>query len=152
MRAKNGYSQPYKLFAIGLPDYLSTEEGLAVYFAKKIGAQSNEKFSSLAEKVLAIDLVRQGFDFRSTFEKLKEYGIPEDQAWTSCTRTFRVGGYLKDHVYLKGYFEINEFLENGGDLRELYVGKVGIKDLAIVRKLIKQQMIHPPQFLPKFIN
>lgn len=151
-RAANGYSQPYKLFAIGLPGYLSTEEGLAVYFEKKLGVQSSEIFRDFAGRVLAIDSVRQGLDFRSTFERLREHGILEDQAWTLCVRAFRAGGYLKDHVYLKGYFQIKDFLEDGGGLRELYVGKVGIKDLAIVRKLIKQQIIFPPQFLPEFVD
>ncbi|MGB6838787.1 MAG: tyrosine/phenylalanine carboxypeptidase domain-containing protein [Microgenomates group bacterium] len=151
-RAANGYTQPYKIFAIGLPGYLSTEEGLAVYFEKKLGFQSNEVLRDFAGRVLAVNSLDRGLDFRTTYDSLVKYNLPEDQAWTLCVRVFRAGGFLKDHVYLKGYFEIDDFVKSGGDLIKLYVGKVGLQHLPEVEKLMGSDKILSPKFIPSFLN
>lgn len=65
------------------------------------------------------------------------------EAWKRAARTARgvtdltVPGIcsLKDRVYLKGYLDVTRFLEKGGDLQRLYVGKVSLQHLEALREV-----------------
>jgi hypothetical protein len=64
-------------------------------------------------------------------------------AWKRASRTARgvtdlsVPGIcsLKDRIYLQGYLNVSRFLESGGDLQRLYVGKVGIQHIELLQEL-----------------
>jgi hypothetical protein len=100
LRGANGYLQPLKIFATGLPGYLPTEEGMAFYFEEKMGLLSQRKLRDYAARVIGVDSVCQGLDFRRAFERSKKYGFTDNQAWGLTLRVYRGGGYVKDHIYL----------------------------------------------------
>lgn len=152
LRAANGYRQPYKIFALGLPGYLSTEEGLASYFEELTGNSDEEKMRDYAGRVIAIDSVCKNLSFRGTFESLKRYKFTDDQAWRLAIRAHRGGGYIKDHVYLKGYLKVKKFAERNGYFKTLYVGKIGIQHLSLVKRLLKEGVLKEPKFLPDFLR
>lgn len=152
LRAANGYRQPFKIFALGLPGYLSTEEGLTSYFEEVSGNSDEEKMRDYAGRVIAVESVCKNLSFKQTFERLKEYGFRDGQAWRLAIRAHRGGGYIKDHVYLKGYLKIKQFAKRDGDIKTLYVGKIGIKHLPLIRKLLKEKVLKKPKYLPKFLN
>ena len=61
--------------------------------------------------------------------------VGEATAWGIAVRIKRglgdpeaPGVYAKDTVYLRGRIRVQAFLEAGGDIADLYVGKVGIED------------------------
>ena len=68
------------------------------------------------------------------------------------------GAYTKDAVYLKGFFDVLNFAKKH-DIDELYIGKVGISDLPLLKKsefaitkpkytlksLLEQGMISPSE-------
>ena len=62
--------------------------------------------------------------------------------------TSKPGGFLKDHVYLQGMLTINDYVKNGGDVKLLYAGKIGVKDVY----LVKEGIIKPAKILPEFIK
>ena len=149
LRAHNGYSQPSILFAIGLEGYLETEEGLASYF-EKITNRSNPLVTrKYALRVLTIESMSRGNDFKTTFSMLKDYGLNDSDAWGMTLRAYRGGdgtfyGLAKDHVYFKGLRRVEAFHENGGNLDDLLVGKIGIDNLARCKKLIENGDLHKP--------
>jgi len=153
-RAINGFCQPFKIFGTGLPGYLSTEEGLAMYLEEKYGVLDRYAFLRHALKVVAVDSILKNFCFEACFNRLVGLGADEDMAWELTSRVFRGGGFLKDHVYLKGYYEIKRYASDGGDIKKLFVGKIGLKDLAFCgdlyrRRLLKKPTHFPPKVLPE---
>ena len=152
LRCENGLAQPIKLFALGVPGYLSTEEGLATYFEELTGVLFTEKLRNYAGRVISVYSVMQGASFSSTFGYLKEFNFNDDDAWTLTLRAHRGGGFIKDHVYLQGKFEVANFLERSGDLKKLFVGKVGVKDVPLVNDLFKQGFLTKPKYLPMMSN
>lgn len=150
MRAENGFNQDLKIFGVGLRDYLSTEEGLTSYFEEKTGLSNLEVMRSYAGRVLAVDCLCSGKSFRETFDFLRTY-FDDENAWKLCVRVFRGGGFTKDYVYLKGYFEVKDFIESGENVRDLYVGKIGLKDLEFVEKLVEEGVLKKAKFLPEFL-
>lgn len=152
IRAANGYMQPLKIFATGFPGYLSTEEGLTTYFEEITGNSSDEILRDYASRVIAVDSVLNGLNFINTFERLKEYGYSDDKAWDLSLRAYRGGGYIKDHIYLEGYSKVKEFAANNGDFRTLYVGKVGIEDISLMKSLLTEGIIEDAKHLPYFLK
>ena len=150
LRAANGYKQPLKIFALGLPGYLSTEEGLSSYFEELTNNASEETMRNYAARVIAVDSVCQELNFRQAFNRLKSYDLTDDQAWNLAIRAYRGGGYIKDHVYLDGYIKVKQFAEIEGDFDILYVGKVGIEDLSLIRKLIQEGILKEAKYKPQF--
>jgi len=152
LRSANGYLQPLKIFGFGLPGYLPTEEGLTSYFEEYTGNTNEEIKRDHAGRVIAVDSVCNQLDFRRTFDRLKNYGFTIDQSWNLAVRAHRGGGYIKDHVYLDGYLKVKEYANANGDFRILYVGKVGLGDLPLVRELLMKGILKQPKYIPEFIK
>lgn len=152
LRGANGLEQLLKIFALGLPGYLETEEGLALYFEELTGKMPPEKKRDYASRVIAVDSVCQSLDFRRTFKRLKSYGLTDNQSWNMTLRAHRGGGYVKCHLYLKGFLKIKEFAKKDGDFKTLFLGRVGLSDLSLVRKLLRRGVIKPAKYLPDFLQ
>ncbi len=164
LRAENGSKQPYKIFEHGLPDYMMTEEGLAVYNEELNKCLDKETMRRYAARTIAISKALNS-SFRETFNHLKQFFDDDEFIWRTVVRakrglgdTSQHGAFTKDHLYLKGYYEVKSFVEKGGDISKLYYGKVGIDDVPDLDKI--PGLIHPMylpffryfQFLIEFIN
>lgn len=132
-RATNGEKQPLKCFATGLPGSLATEEGLAMVAEETSGTASPGVLARQSHVVNAIDQARS-MGFRPLYELMCERVSP-GLAWGICLRVKRglsapeqPGVYAKDSVYLAGRNKVRKWLDEGGDIAHLYVGKVGLSD------------------------
>lgn len=139
-RAENGRKQKYKLFYLGFPNYGITEEGLAVYNEDKAGLLSNDVLKNYAGRVVAVDLALKN-SFSTVYTNLLEF-FNKEEAWTLAMRakrglsnTSKPGAFTKDYIYLSGYYMIKDFVRKGGNLKGLYVGKVGVQHLPCLKKL-----------------
>lgn len=63
--------------------------------------------------------------------------------------TGQKGAFTKETVYFSGYLQIQNFVSEGGDLKDLYIGKFNLKDLQKVKSL---PHLEKPFYLPKFFN
>ncbi len=139
-RNENGKLQPFQIFERGTADYLTTEEGLAVYNQNKLGLNLGEKFLTPALQIVAIFQAKNK-NFLELFKYLKKtYEISDDLAWKLCLKSKRgtanssaSGAFTKDSVYFRGNLEVLKFLEKGGDIADIYIGKINIKDLKILK-------------------
>jgi uncharacterized protein (TIGR02421 family) len=152
LRASNGYEQPLKIFALGLPGFISTEEGLATYFEEQTNNLSQQTILGYAGRVIAVDTVCRDLDFNSTFDILKSKKFTDIQAWNLAIRAHRAGGYIKDHVYLQGYKKIREFAETNGDFKTLYIGKIGTEDIQLASQLLHSGVLKKAKHIPDFIK
>lgn len=152
LRGENGYRQPLKVFATGLAGYLPTEEGLTTFLEEATGNSSGQVMRKYAGRVIAVDSMLSGDDFRTTYEQLQSSGFTDEQAWDIAVGAHRGGGFAKDHVYLQGFLEVSDFAEQGGDLKKLYIGKVGTEHLPLVEELLEEGVLKEPQYLPHFLE
>lgn len=148
LRAEDGYSQDYDVFGIGVGGYHATDEGLAITMEYLTGNGDDQLLREYALRTLAVDGANRDEPFRSTFERLREHGADEDQAWDLTKRAYRGGGFIKDHIYLEGLIEVSSSLHSEEDLEKLYVGKVGLQDMDLVDELLEEGAIEPPETLP----
>ncbi len=133
VRGANGAGQALRCFETGLPGALATEEGLALLAEEQVGAASPGVLPRQRLVCEAI-LVAKDAGFRELYEWLRDRGGAE-LAWGVALRVKRglsapgrPGVYAKDSVYLRGRMGVHRWLEAGGQIQHLYVGKVGTSD------------------------
>ena len=153
--AMNGSLQPYKIFQRGLADYLTTEEGLAVYNQERTESSVTEKKYWPASSVIGI-FTAMFSSFSDVYASLLKYGFGIDRAWRVALKakrgladTSKPGAFTKDYVYFKGHKKILEFIKNGGDLKDLYYGKINMDDLELVKKV---KGLKSPMYLPSYLQ
>ena len=139
--AENGKMQDYEIFNRGLANYLKTQEGMAMYNVEK---QQNKPFSNnfrVHSHVIAIDQSTKG-SFSEAVKHLKGLGVPQKEAFYSVLKakrgfndTSKPGAFTKDYIYFKGYHQVKEYIKNGGELSNLYMGKMDVSDAETVKKI-----------------
>lgn len=151
LRMENAHYQPYRIFDRGTAGYITTEEGLATLAKKAVSKFKHLCSSSIY--LLTIDLAAKN-SFRDTYNGLRDMGVNEQRAFTFTLRakrglqdTSQPGVFAKDAVYFIGLFKVADFIQNGGDVRDLFVGKIGVDDVAAVKKI---EGIKPPAHIPDF--
>lgn len=151
LSTENGSLQPFKIFKFGLKDYLKIQEGLAMYNIEKklhIPFSLNQKIASL---IIAMSMPEKSLsEIIQTL--MNEYNLSAKISFGTALKVKRgvgaensKGVFTKDYLYYSGYKEIRDFVIKGGDLKDLYIGKVNIKDLELIKKF---PFILPPKHLP----
>jgi len=153
LRGENGAAQPYDIFSRGLANYLETEEGLAMYNQELVMPAESEKRYWSVIGTLAVHFAAT-HSFAELYQFIRDYGFDDDRAWKTTLKIKRgladtsvVGGFTKEHVYFSGYLKVKAFVEDGGDLKELYAAKMKLEDLPIVSKMPE---IKAATYLPDF--
>lgn len=154
--AENGQLQPYQLFRRGLANYIETQEGLAIYNQNRIYGTDHNKYYSPARNVLALD-----FAIRHSFAQTRAYLMQKfylnDRRAITQTVTMKrglqdtslPGAFTKSAVYFRGWRAIEAYLEKGGLLKDLYIGKITLEDLATIQAMTGLQK---PLLLPQWLR
>ena len=142
-RGENARHQKLKLFTLGFQGYLSTEEGLAVYNEEKAQVLTPSMVRQYAGRVVAVDLALKN-PFNIVYNCLRDYFSDHESFITALRvkrglkQTGRPGGYPKDHVYLKGLYQVKQFVKKGGKLKDLYVGKIGVEHVPALKHIRRE--------------
>lgn len=152
-RAENGKLQPFIIFRNGFPNYISTEEGLAIYVEEKNDLLSTSDIKRYSARVVAASLSINS-SFYDVFKELVKYYSPE-VAFTIVKRVKRgiidtnnPGGYTKDFVYMDGFKKVSSFLSTGNSMEYLFIGKIGLEDYELIQELINMGIVVKPKYLP----
>lgn len=155
LTAENGKLQPYEIFNRGSANYLTTQEGLAMYNVEK---ERNQKFIENKKALCHVIAIYESLNnsFSKVFEKLVKLGFTKEQAFRSTVKakrgfndTSKKGAFTKDYLYFKGYFEVKKFVENGGKIEDLYIGKFNIQDCDTIKNI---NGIKEAKHLPKWLK
>jgi alpha-L-glutamate ligase-like protein/uncharacterized protein (TIGR02421 family) len=145
----NGAKQPYRLFQIGTANYLKTQEGLAVYNQEKFVHAPDELLG--ASTFIATYLASK-YSFVETMSQLISLGFDEDRAISLTSKakrgledTSKPGAFTKGYIYFMGAQQIKEFVEAGGKLQDLYIGKIDLESLDLINTI---SSINKPYYLP----
>ena len=145
----NATLQPLQVFKLGLPVNTKTQEGLAVLAEYLCGSITIRRLKELGLRVVAIDRMLEGHDFKSVYQHLvAELNIDSDRAFQLCTRVFCGGGFTKDYLYLNGLREVLEYYRSGNPLDNLLIGKTSMSHLPTLNELVERKMLLPPKYMP----
>lgn len=156
----NGRAQPWCTFlGKGAPSTTVTQEGLALLVELLAGVSHPARLRRVTDRAHAIRLAEEGASFREVFAALLESGRSQENAYTTCVRTFRgsapeCGPFTKDLSYTRGFVEIYNFMQiavRRGRLDRLpllFAGKLTLDDLGALADLRDQGVVSPPRHLP----
>jgi len=149
----NGRAQPFRQLYCGLPGYEALQEGLAVLAEYLVGGLSRPRIRLLAGRVIAAHCLITGASFIETFRELHgTFGFDQRTAFTSTIRIYRGGGLVKDAVYLRGLVKLLKYLERGGELEPLFVGKITTEHIPIIQELQYRHVLKPAPLRPRYME
>lgn len=155
VRAENASKQKNKLYRNIFPFYIKTEEGLACYLGDYFSRSGETTIRNHAISYLAAYFAKTHI-FSETYKFLVDYGFSPEHAFQ---KTFRLkrgfkntempGVFAREAVYYEGMQEVKNYLDNGGDIRKLFAGKVGLAEADII-PVPRNQII--PERIASFVN
>ncbi len=149
----NGRSQPFRLLALGLAGYDELQEGLAVLAEYLTGGLTSHRLRLLGARVLAAQACAEGAGFVEVYRLLtRDFAFGEDLAFLLTCRVFRGGGLTKDSAYLRGVLRLLDYLKGGGELEPLYLGKIGVQHIPLIRELEWRGVLRPAPLRPHFLD
>ncbi len=149
----NGRAQPFRQLYSGLAGYDALQEGLAVFAEFLSGGLSRPRLRLLAARVVAARRMVEGSSFVETFDTLEDaYGFERRTAFSIAVRIHRGGGLTKDAVYLKGLIEVLEYIQAGGKLEPLLLGKYAAEHVPIIEELVWRKVLSPPPLRPRYLD
>jgi len=148
----NGSQQRMTLLSAGLAGYDELQEGLAVFAEYLVGGLTVGRLRTLAGRVVAARTVVAGASFAETFRELQKRGFPDRTAFTNTMRVHRGGGFVKDAVYLRGLRQVLEFVQKGGNLETLYIGKVATNHAPLIEELQRRKILKPIALRPLYLD
>lgn len=144
----NAANNKLKVFRVGLPVNTRTGEGMAVLAEYLSGNLTMNRLRILALRVMAVDIMCNGADFKSCFSTLvNQYNTDKDAAFKIVTRVYRGGGFTKDYLYLNGFSELFRFWKEGNDITPLLVGKTSIGFYNTIVEMIDRGIVEKPRFI-----
>ncbi|MDA1373046.1 MAG: DUF1704 domain-containing protein [Proteobacteria bacterium] len=149
----NGRAQPLRQLYSGLAGYDELQEGLAVFAEYLTGGLSRPRLRLLAARVVGAAMMIKGAGFVEVFNTLHhDHGFSQRIAFNITIRLYRGGGLTKDAVYLNGLGQVITFLQSGGQLESLLIGKLALKHAAIMRELRLRDVVRSPRLLPRYLT
>jgi alpha-L-glutamate ligase-like protein/uncharacterized protein (TIGR02421 family) len=156
LTAENGDHQPYAIFRSGFANYLDTQEGLAIYNQNRVLSPHHEKRLDSMRSLLGVAFALEHSFVETRAYLEEELGYISEKALNKAMDikrgigdTSESGAFTKGIVYYRGLRAIEHFVETGGDLKRLYVGKVALEDLDILEAITG---VKKPMLLPRFLQ
>lgn len=144
----NSLNQPIKIFNLGLPINTKTQEGLAVLAEYLSGNITLKRLRTLALRVIAVDMMCNGADFKETYHHLlSTYNSEKKHLFNLVARVFRGGGFTKDYLYLAGFTEMYKGWKQGYDLSPLLIGKTSLKYYNTIVEMMDRELINKPTYI-----
>lgn len=148
----NGRQQPFSQLSIGLADFDTLQEGLAVLSEYLADGLTTNRLRTLAGRVVAGKARLNGNNFEQIFDLLfQKYGFTEVRAFNIASRIMQGGGLLKDIIYLKGFLKLRNYVKEGGKIEPLLSGKFGFHHIEIVQQLTERNILKPPVLKPRYL-
>jgi hypothetical protein len=83
---------------------------------------------------------------------VQRYGFGKKAAFQIAMRVFRGGGLTKDALYLQGLLELLKFIGKGGEIEDLFVGKIATHHVPLIRELTWRRALVPMPLRPRFLD
>ncbi len=141
LRKINGRKSKLSILARGTAGYIETDEGLAIYNQNRFLSPQDKKYYSIFERYYFI-----GYALKHSYKRLIKhlvefYDEDYEKVFSFMLRLKRgfqdpskSGVFMKDTVYVNGFFSVEDFLNSWGSIHDLYIWKLHIDDLELIKK------------------
>jgi hypothetical protein len=153
---ENSRHQPYHILKKGTAGYLATQEGLASYNQNRVYTPDQHVYFSGAFNTLGLQFALDHSFADTRAYLMDELQYPPNTALRKALMykrglhdTSQPGAFTKGVVYYKGLRMIEEFVEQGGELARLYIGRIALEDLETIEQL---PSLEPPLILPEWLR
>jgi hypothetical protein len=140
------------MLSLGLDGYEETQEALGVLAEYLGGGLRPKRLRAFALRVMAAHSVSRSESFSETYELLLSLGSGRNRAFNTTMRAHRSGGMTKDALYLGGITRLLAFIQEGGDLDSLLVGKISLADGPLIADLLERNVLVEPPLRPRFLD
>jgi uncharacterized protein (TIGR02421 family) len=141
-----------RMLSLGLDGYEETQEALGVLAEYLGGGLRPKRLRAFALRVMAAQSVSLSESFSETYELLLSLGAGKNRAFNTTMRAHRSGGMTKDALYLGGITRLLTFIQEGGDLDSLLVGKISLADGPLINDLLERNVLVEPPLRPRFLD
>ena len=148
----NGNAQPLQVMGTGLAGYEALQEGLALFAEYLVGGLDATRLRLIAARVVAVRALVAGATFRETHTTLTEHGLSRRAAFGVTLRVYRGGGFTKDAIYLRGLLQLLDYLQAGGALEPLLIGKIALEQVPLIEELLHREVLLPAQLTPSWLS
>jgi hypothetical protein len=100
-----------------------------------------------------VKCLTEGASFIETFRKLNAgFGFDQRVAFTITARVYRSGGLTKDAVYLQGLVKLLKYIEQGGEIVPLFVGKISTDHVPVIQELQWRKVLRAVPLTPRYLD
>jgi len=138
LRYENGSRQKYLMFRKGFPNYLKTEEGLAILAESKNRVLLNRDLAKYCARLIASYICFK-MDFSEMFSFINQYLNTSDsfdvvaRIKRGLKDTTHYRGFTKDQIYYSSFLQLKNLSKK--KIQKLFVGKIGIEHLNIIDEI-----------------
>ncbi len=136
LRKVNGRNMAYSIFGRGTAGYIEIDEWIATYNQNRFLTPKDAKYHKQFEWYYFLNYAKN-HSYEGFVKKLLEYyGDDYEEVFAYIAKIKRwakdvTSSYIfnKWVVYINGYLKVDDYINTGGDLKELYLAKMTIEDL-----------------------
>ena len=140
LRKYNWKKINFSIFGHWTAGYLEIDEWIAIYNQSRFLSDKDKKYYSIFERYYFVNYALNN-SYKNLLEKMIEYYKGDyERVFTYLTRLKRwlknisdEWVFVKDVVYVNWYLKVDNYLNSGWNLKELYVWKINIEDLEEIK-------------------
>jgi alpha-L-glutamate ligase-like protein len=140
LRKVNGRKINYSIFSNWTAWYLEIDEWIAIYNQNRFLWKTDKKFYNIFESYYLLDYALNN-SYSNLLEKTKEYYSGDlERVFNYILRLKRWMNsfsnewiFCKDTVYLNWYLKVENFINSGWRLEQLYIWKISLDDLEEIK-------------------
>ena len=140
LRKFNWRNMKYSIFSHWTAWYLKIDEGIAIYNQNRFLWPNDKKYYSIFERYFFVNYALKNSYKNLVSEMINYYNWDLDKVFTYILRLKRWFKnisedwcFMKDVVYVNGFLEVSDYVNSSWDLKELYIWKISIKDLEMLK-------------------
>jgi len=140
LRKLNGKMTSMKIMSRWGARYIETDEGIAIYNQNRFLGEQDKKYYGIFERYYFVAygmkhsyrrLVQHLCEFYDNdYERVFSYMLRLKRGFKDPSKT---GVFMKDVVYVNGFYSVQEYLESWWELKNLYLWKLHIDDIPIIQ-------------------
>lgn len=173
LRTENGRKSPLRILGKRLDRYITTEEGVAIYYQQQVASKPpkhapgfwNAWTNALTLEGTFVDTYRTirdaKLELNNAIGRKNSQKNAEEIAWKLCIRSYRgitntgAGnvGYMRDHIYRTGLHQVKEFCTKHPEKASmLFYGNAGLHHLDTLEKLKLPDPETPKMLSTEIVN